>query len=113
MPVSSDPPPRWPVAARLALYYAAYFAVVGVQLPFWPAWLASRGLGRDQIGWLTAAGCFVVTLVGPWVAQVADRRNARKRLMLGFVWSSTACFALFVLGSGFAWLLAVNMVFAA
>jgi len=31
-----------PVAARLAAFYAAAFLLVGIQLPFWPAWLAGH-----------------------------------------------------------------------
>jgi hypothetical protein len=27
------------LAPRLALFYGAYFAAVGIHLPFWPVWL--------------------------------------------------------------------------
>ena len=37
------------MAPRFALYYAAIFLVVGIQLPFWPAWLKWRGLDAEQI----------------------------------------------------------------
>ena len=42
-------PGTWPVPVRLALFYAAIFAVIGVLLPFWPLWLAARGLGAAEI----------------------------------------------------------------
>ena len=33
---------------RLALFYAALFAALGVQLPFLPVWLAAKGLVFNQ-----------------------------------------------------------------
>jgi MFS transporter, PPP family, 3-phenylpropionic acid transporter len=33
---------------RLSLFYAAYFLVIGIQLPFWPLWLESRGLTQGR-----------------------------------------------------------------
>jgi MFS transporter, PPP family, 3-phenylpropionic acid transporter len=38
------------VAARLAMFYAALFAGVGIYLPFWPVWLDWRGLDATEIG---------------------------------------------------------------
>jgi hypothetical protein len=43
------------LAPRLALFYAAYFAAVGIHLPFWPVWLEWRGLGATEIGYVLAA----------------------------------------------------------
>ena len=37
-------------AWRLALFYAALFVALGVQLPFLPVWLAAKGLDADMIG---------------------------------------------------------------
>ncbi len=34
---------------RLSAFYAATFLVTGIQLPFWPIWLASRGLTAREI----------------------------------------------------------------
>jgi len=39
-----------PIAARIALFYGAFFLVVGIQLPFWPAWLGAHGMSAEQIG---------------------------------------------------------------
>ena len=41
---------------RLAAFYVASFAVLGVFLPFMPAWLRDRGCDAAQIGWVMAAG---------------------------------------------------------
>jgi len=51
--VRSDP--RSGQASRLAAFYAASFLVVGIQLPFWPVWLNSRGLDAREIALVFAA----------------------------------------------------------
>ncbi len=40
---------------RLALFYGASFAAIGISLPYWPVWLAARGLAPSEIGLLLAA----------------------------------------------------------
>jgi len=44
------------ISPRIAFFYAAIFLVIGVQLPFWPVWLAARSLGAVEIGALMAIG---------------------------------------------------------
>jgi|TARA_Y100000294_G_scaffold101451_2_gene94202 hypothetical protein len=29
---------------RLAFFYGAVFALIGIYLPFWPVWLAAKGM---------------------------------------------------------------------
>ena len=51
--MTPTPPPLPPPAyygQRIALFYAGYFILTGVSLPFFPVWLEARGL--------TAAGWF-------------------------------------------------------
>jgi PPP family 3-phenylpropionic acid transporter len=45
------------------------FLVVGIQLPFWPIWLAARGLSAREIGIVLAAAI--------WVKVLRPRRLAR------------------------------------
>jgi MFS transporter, PPP family, 3-phenylpropionic acid transporter len=42
-------------AMRLSAFYGAIFLVTGIQLPFWPVWLSSRGFTASEIGMLLAA----------------------------------------------------------
>ena len=45
---------RLNLAIRLSFFYAAVFAVIGIQVPFFPVWLASRGMDPAQMeGYLT------------------------------------------------------------
>ncbi len=65
-------------ALKLGLFYAAYFLFGGVQLPYFPLWLESRGLDAQTIGLIIAAPMLVRILVTPLIAHQADRRRALK-----------------------------------
>lgn len=60
------------MSARLALTYVALFVLMGLHLPFWPVWLADRGMDPDRIGILLGVAMWA-RLVAPWVGARADR----------------------------------------
>ncbi len=73
-------------ALKLGLFYAAYFFFGGVQLPFFPLWLESRGLDARTIGLIIAVPALVRIVVTPIVTHQADRRRALKAtLVIGAV----------------------------
>jgi len=69
-------------ALRMSLVYGAMFATVGVHLPFWPVWLAGRGLLPADIGLVMATGYVVRGLTAPWIGSLSDRASDR-RVVLG------------------------------
>ena len=69
---------RLPVATRFALFYGAIFLALGVFLPFWPVWLADRGLSESQVGLLLALGLWAKVATGPLFGHLADRRRNRR-----------------------------------
>ena len=69
------------LALRLSAFYAAMFLVTGIQLPFWPVWLASRGLTSGEIGVLLAAAIWVKVLATPAIGTLADKTGGRSVLM--------------------------------
>lgn len=71
-----------PVAVRLALFYTAYFAVAGIMLPYWPAWLEGRGLDPVTIGAVLAVGFWVKLAAQPAMAAVADASGALRGLVV-------------------------------
>jgi len=99
------------VAARLSLFYGAYFAAVGIQIPFWPVWLASRGIDAAGIGAVMAATATVKVLANPVLAHLADRWGERRRMMIGLAAVGTAAFALFAVSREFWAILAVSVLF--
>jgi PPP family 3-phenylpropionic acid transporter len=73
----------------MCLVYGAMFATIGVHLPFWPVWLAGRGLSASEIGLVIATGFVVRGVTAPWIGSLSDRAPDR-RLVLG----AAACVAL-------------------
>src|SRR5262249_61953158 len=78
--------------ARLALFYAGLFVVVGIQMPFFPLWLAAKGLDAEAIGVVIAAPIAVRLVVVPVVARIADRRGGGGRgVARGWGGGAAAC----------------------
>jgi len=101
------------LAVRLSCFYAAVFAVIGVQLPFWPLYLKAKGLDPSDIGLLMAAAFFVKILTNPLVGHVVDRKGERRRPMLFMAAAAVLLTMLFQPAEGFLQLLAVTLLTAA
>ena len=79
------------LAARLSLFYWAIFLIVGLQTPFLPLWLDSRGLGVTEISIAGALPLFVRIVATPMVAYLADRSGDHRRMVIVLAWSGLAC----------------------
>ncbi len=101
------------MALRLSLFYAALFSVIGVQLPFWPLYLSSKGMSAAEIGVLLASAYFVKIVTNPIAGHVVDRRGDRRRPLLLLAAISAATTALFAVANDFLPLLTVTLVSAA
>jgi MFS transporter, PPP family, 3-phenylpropionic acid transporter len=93
---------------RLALFYIAIFLVLGVQVPFWPVWLAGRGLTPEEIGALLAVGQWVKVPASPLAGMAADRSGEPRRVMLLLSFGAAAAFALCLPAQGFAFLVLLS-----
>jgi PPP family 3-phenylpropionic acid transporter len=65
-------------APRLAAFYAAFFAASGLYLPFFPVWLAAKGLDAAAIGIVLAVPQFLRIAAIPAGTRLADRYGALK-----------------------------------
>jgi len=101
------------VAFRLSLFYAAAFLVAGVQLPFWPVWLAGRGLDAGEIGAVLAIGQWIKVAANPLAGMLADRCGNRRRVMLPLAMLSAVGYLLCLPQQGFASLLFITALIAA
>jgi len=101
------------VSLRLALFYVAIFLVIGIQLPFWPVWLASRGMGPGEIGVLLAAAGATRIVVAPAIAPLADRLGRRRPIVIALAAGALIATAIFAVTYGFWALLAVSVLAAA
>ena len=90
-------------ALRLALFYVAIFASVGVFLPYWPIWLESRGLSVAEIGVIIGASYWPRILTTLMIPLAADRLGERRRTMVWLAATTFAGLVLFALVGNF-WL---------
>lgn len=77
-------------AIRLSLFYGVFFWLVGLNLPYWPVWLESRGLSASEIGLVAAAAFWTRIFVAPAIALWSDR-TGRRRTPLIFLSISVTC----------------------
>ena len=88
-------------AWRLALVYAAFFAIVGWHLPLFPVWLAARGLDPAAIGMVLAAMQAVRVVATPAGTRLADRYGSLRGAIVASAAASAVAVALLGLASGF------------
>ncbi len=80
---------------RTAVFYATYFGVLGVVLPFLGPYLASRGLGGVGIGLATAAFSLPKLVFAPVLGLLVDRGRWFRGLLTAHVGlSALAAFAI-------------------
>jgi MFS transporter, PPP family, 3-phenylpropionic acid transporter len=101
-------------AWRLAFFYSALCAALGVQLPFLPVWFAAKGLDASSIGVVLAIPLVVRVFAIPIATRIADRYGAVRAVIMtgaaasllgyvavGFVQSPGAIMAAVALASSF------------
>ncbi|GAB4522524.1 MAG: major facilitator superfamily domain-containing protein 6 [Parvularculaceae bacterium] len=95
---------------RFGLFYTAVFLLLGVQLPFFPVWLESRGLSEIVIGATLAAAFSGRAVFSVAAAYLVDRRLEQRRA-LGLIGAGTAAaFAIAGLASHTAVLIAFSIL---
>ena len=98
MPHESQIPATWShqsqrFATRLALFYAAIFALTGCHLPFFPVWLRAVGIDAAWIGIISAVPAVTRFTVLPVVTSLAERHAAVRGAMVMTAIITTAGFA--------------------
>ncbi len=59
---------------RIRTFYGAYFAAMGLVLPFLPIYLDDRGLSAAAIGFMAGLLALAKVVSPPWVGHFLDRR---------------------------------------
>ncbi|MEM6996313.1 MAG: MFS transporter [Myxococcota bacterium] len=85
-------------AIRLAIGFSAVFLLLGVYMPFWPVWLAGRGLAPELIGVALGLAAWARLLVNPIFGAYADRSGRTKGIAIVLAVGVLAVY----LGFGFA-----------
>ncbi|WP_395755880.1 3-phenylpropionate MFS transporter [Edwardsiella ictaluri] len=101
-----------PSAGWLGLSYFTYFFSFGVFLPFWSLWLQEQGISPESIGILLGAG-MGARFVGSLFITPAVKRYSQLLVALRLVTLIVLfCGVGFMLGSAWAWLMAVMVGFS-
>jgi PPP family 3-phenylpropionic acid transporter len=97
---------------RLSTLTAAVYAVVGVQLPFFPLWLASRGLEAGEIGVIVGAPPAIRIISTLLASRYADRTGRHASTLVGFALAAGLAYGLMGFASGFFPILAAVVLLA-
>jgi PPP family 3-phenylpropionic acid transporter len=89
-------------SSRVAALYAAMFVAFGIQLPFFPVWLAAKGVDPGMIGVVLAAPILVRIFAITWATRWADRHDALRAAIVFSAVAGVLGYALVGLASGAA-----------
>jgi PPP family 3-phenylpropionic acid transporter len=101
---------RISLTARFALFSSASNVIIGVQLAFWPLWLAARGLDPTEMGIVAGIGLWARVAAHPLIGVLADLSGDRRRVMLILAVFSLFSSSLYIPAHGFWPLLAIGIV---
>jgi len=96
-------------AQRLAIAFVALFFVAGIYMPFWPVWLADRGVAPHEIGLLLGLGNWA-RLATPWIGAWADRTGRGPQLLVVVAIGVLASLVAFGFAHHFLVLVALSLV---
>lgn len=106
--------PGFPILTSLSLRYATYYIAVfftlGVYLPFWPLWLADRGLAAWQIAVALALPNWVRIVATPVLAATMDRSDRPRALLLLVALLSLFSFVAFIPLDSFAQIMTATVL---
>lgn len=80
---------------RLAGFYGAFFTTAGINVPFFPVWLAAQGLTESAIGLVMAVGAMARVAALPIAGHVVDVTGRRRAPILVLTWCSLAAYGLY------------------
>lgn len=95
------------LALRLAFAYVAIFFWMGAYLPYWPVWLAHRGMSPSEIGILLGVAPWTRVIASPLAGRWADRHGRADRLATALSLAWVVAMASFALASDFGGLLLI------
>ena len=95
------------MTVRLGLFYGAIFIGTGACSPYFPLWLADRGMSGAQIGLILSLPMLARAFTAPLLAVWADAFRLRRTALIFLALGVTATYALMALPGGFAWWMVV------
>ena len=77
------------ISAKFSLVYFSIFIVIGINAPFFPLWLSSKGFTERHIAIILATSVLTKLLANPFFAGLGDKYGNRKIPMLYLSFIST------------------------
>ncbi len=102
MPVQAAPGKPDGFVLRLALFYAAFMGVMGIQIPFFPLWLEAKSLDARAIGIVLAATVLARIFAVPLIGRAVDRTGNTRDALIAASFASVFCYGLVGVAGGFA-----------
>jgi len=96
-------------ALRMAILYAALFAFNGIQLPYLPVWLETKGLDAREIGIVLAIPMLIRVVAVPFAVRLVDRRFVHTMALKLATVLATAGYAVIGIAEGFPAIVIVYM----
>lgn len=103
-------PSRHGFALRVSLYYAAFFLVIGVNLPFIPLWLDARGLSAPEIATVLGVPMIIRVIATPVLTFAADRGGCARQAIIAFGWIVAGSFVGLAFVDGFLAILLMTII---
>ncbi len=83
---------------KIRLFYAAYFAAMGLILPFFPLYLDDRGFDAAMVGLITGLIALAKVIAPPWIGHMLDGRSASATHRFIVIASALAALMAFLFG---------------
>ena len=97
---------------RGAMYYAVFWSVFGIYVPFINLELSRRGFSGIEIGTIGSIRSLVIMLLAPVFARIADRRQNRVKMLSWFMGFAAIGVTLFMFPNNFPLLIAATVLMA-
>jgi MFS transporter, PPP family, 3-phenylpropionic acid transporter len=98
---------------RFLVLFSALYVAFGVASPFIPAFLSSRGIAPEQLGFILSFSIIVRLASGPIAGRIADSLHALRRVLAICTAGAAVLASAFVPVSGFLPLLVISLLHAA
>lgn len=97
--------------AAICLFYAAYFAGMGLMLPYFPLYLAARDFDAVQVGLLVGALSLAKVVAPPLAGLALDRKGGGRRFVAASMLAAALCMLVLPAAGTFAAVLLFVAIF--
>jgi len=97
---------------RFVILYSLLYGSFGVASPYLPAFVETRGLPAEQIGFIFAAGTAVRLVAAPLAGRIADHWQAQRLVFAACAVAAAVATLLYLPASTFGIILLVNLAYA-